>query len=76
MANLMSILLNVFTKLKLRQFSEKQISGKIKRNLTVGPIEFIEAAIEMLKHSLSLENINKKKIFRKIFTENEGVTLN
>ena len=68
----MSIFLNLFTKVKFWQFSEKQISRKIDRNSTVDSIELIEAAVEMLRLSLPLEHINKNNTFRKNFTEKEG----
>ena len=72
MANLMSIFLKFFMKLKFWQFSEKQISRKIERNLTVRPIELIGTVIEVLTPSLYPEHINNEKVFRKLFTKNEG----
>ena len=76
MANLMSIFLKISTKLQFCQFSEKQISRMIDRNLTVDPIELIETGIEMSTRILSSEPINKIKIFRKIFMKKRGGTLN
>ena len=72
MANLMSIFLKFFMKLKFWQFPEKQVSRKIERNLTVRPIELIETGIEVSTPSLYPEHINKEKVFRKLFTQKEG----
>ena len=72
MANLMSIFFIFFMKLKFWLWSEKHISRKIDRNLTVGPIELIEMVIELSISSLFSEHINKIQNFRKIFTKKEG----
>ena len=57
---------------KFRRFSEKQISRKIERNLTVSPIELIQTGMELSSPSLSSGHINKDKIFRKVWTKKEG----
>ena len=68
---------NIFPRnLNFDNFPEKPICRIIDRNLTVGPIELIETAIEMSTPSLSSETINKIKIFTKIFIKNRGGTLN